>query len=85
MPHPLQQEFVSRSHFALAEQPIIQLIQRNQEKIHANILAYPKTDEDITDMQDFDERDDRFFATIVNEENLNTGANENFTDQVRFC
>lgn len=50
-----------------AEQPTMQLIQQNQKKSDVIISSHPKTNEDITG----------------DEENLNTGANGNFTDQVR--
>ena len=89
---PLQQEFMSESHLALAEQPTIQLIQKNRKKSHAIILAHPKTNEDTTDMvfkqkeqQDFEERGGRFFPTTADEEKLNTDTNENCIDQVRCC
>ena len=81
---PLQQEFLSESHLTLAEQPTIQLNQKNRKKSHAIILAHPKTNEDTTDMvfkqkeqQDFDERGGRFFPTTADEEKLNTDTNEN--------
>lgn len=89
---PLQQEFLSESHLTLAEQPTIQLNQKNRKESHAIILAHPKTNEDTTDMvfkqkeqQDFDERGGRFFPTTADEEKLNTDTNENCIDQVRCC